>query len=115
MYKDVGMPHALLDLQGLTKCAPGPVLASNGGVKRDLLTGEDLLDDACGRFEQISEGILSPSEFDAAVYNLVNFLTYIAEPMAQQRQHIGKLVLFFLALLLVFVYLLNREYWKGIH
>ena len=115
VYKDVGMPHALLDLQGLTKCAPGPVLASNGGVKRDLLTGEDLLDDACGRFEQISEGILSPSEFDDAVYNLVNFLTYIAEPMAQQRQHIGKLVLFFLALLLVFVYLLNREYWKGIH
>ncbi len=115
VYKDVGMPHALLDLQGLTKCAPGPVLASNGGVKRDLLTGEDLLDDACGRFEQISEGSLSPSEFDDAVYNLVNFLTYIAEPMAEQRQHIGKLVLFFLALLLVFVYLLNREYWKGIH
>ncbi len=115
VYKDVGMPHALLDLQGLTECAPGPVLASNGGVKRDLLTGEDLLDDACGRFEQISDGILSPSEFDDAVYNLVNFLTYIAEPMAQQRQHIGKLVLFFLALLLVFVYLLNREYWKGIH
>jgi len=45
----------------------------------------------------------------------VNFLTYIAEPMAQQRKHIGRLVLMFLALMLVFVVLLNREYWKGIH
>jgi len=35
--------------------------------------------------------------------------------MAEQRKHIGKMVLLFLLLLLVPVVLLNREYWKGIH
>ena len=115
VYKDVGMPHALLDLQGLTECAPGPMMADNGGIKRDLKSGEDILGDPCGRFAQVTDGALTASEYDAAVFDLVNFLTYIAEPMAQQRKHIGRLVLMFLALMFVFVVLLNREYWKGIH
>jgi ubiquinol-cytochrome c reductase cytochrome b subunit len=115
VYKDVGMPHALLDLQGLQECAPGSVIAANGGVKRDLLTGEDLLEDPCGRFSTVSAGSMDQAEYDQAVYDLVNFMTYVAEPMAEQRKHIGKLVLLFLLLLLVPVVLLNREYWKGIH
>ena len=115
VYKDVGMPHALLDLQGLTECIPGSSLATNGGIKRDLLTGEDVLDNPCGGYEIIKAGSLSPEEYDAAVFDLVNFLTYVAEPMAEQRKHIGKMVLLFLLLLMVPVILLNREYWKGIH
>ncbi|MDG1474748.1 MAG: cytochrome b N-terminal domain-containing protein, partial [Porticoccaceae bacterium] len=82
VYKDVGMPHALLDLQGLPECQPGPVTTAYGGIKRDLLTGEDMLDDPCGRFEINQPGTLSPEDFDLAVYDLVNFMTYIAEPMA---------------------------------
>jgi ubiquinol-cytochrome c reductase cytochrome b subunit len=109
------MPHALLDLQGLPECAPGQVLASNGGIKRDLKTGEDILDNPCGNFNIRKAGTMTPEEYDVAVYDLVNFLTYIAEPMAEQRKHIGKLVLLFLLLLLVPTVLLNREYWKGIH
>ncbi|MDE0876730.1 MAG: cytochrome b N-terminal domain-containing protein [Porticoccaceae bacterium] len=115
VYKDVGMPHALLDLQGLAECIPGSSLATNGGIKRDLLTGEDVLDNPCGGYEIIKAGILAPEEYDAAVFDLVNFLTYVAEPMAEQRKHIGKMVLLFLLLLMVPVMLLNREYWKGIH
>jgi ubiquinol-cytochrome c reductase cytochrome b subunit len=115
VFQDVGMPHALLDLQGLQECAPGSVIAANGGVKRDLLTGEDLLEDPCGRFSTVSAGSMDQAEYDQAVYDLVNFMTYVAEPMAEQRKHIGKLVLLFLLLLLVPVVLLNREYWKGIH
>jgi ubiquinol-cytochrome c reductase cytochrome b subunit len=115
VFKDVGMPHALLDLQGLPECAPGPVLAANGGIKRDVLTGEDILDDPCGRFNITVPGTLSAEEYDVAVYDLVNFLEYVAEPMAEERKHIGRMVLLFLLLLLVFVVLLNREYWKGIH
>ena len=115
VYKDVGMPHALLDLQGLPECIPGSSLATNGGIKRDLLTGEDVLDNPCGGYEINKAGSLSPEEYDAAVFDLVNFLTYVAEPMAEQRKHIGKMVLLFLLLLMVPVMLLNREYWKGIH
>jgi ubiquinol-cytochrome c reductase cytochrome b subunit len=115
VYKDVGMPHALLDLQGLPECAPGPVLAANGGIKRDLMTGEDILDDPCGNYNITKAGTMNEEEYKAAVYDLVNFLTYVAEPMAEERKHIGRLVLLFLLLLLVPTVLLNREYWKGIH
>jgi ubiquinol-cytochrome c reductase cytochrome b subunit len=115
VFKDVGMPHAMLELQGLQDCAPGPVLAENGGIKRDPLTSEEVLDDPCGRYKIIQQGSMTPEEFDAAIYDLVNFLAYVAEPMADKRKEIGIYVLLFLAFLFIWVWLLNREFWKGIH
>tara|TARA_R110000851_G_scaffold181511_2_gene329674 strand:+ start:154050 stop:156083 length:2034 start_codon:yes stop_codon:yes gene_type:complete len=115
VFKDVGMPHALLDLQGLQECAPGPVVAANGGVKRDPLTREEILEDNCGRYTLVQEGVLSPEEYDQAAYDLVNFLAYTAEPMVEDRKRIGTYVLLFLAFLFIWVWLLNREYWKEIH
>ena len=122
VFKDVGMPHVLLELQGVTECAPGPAYASNGGVKRDELTGEEVLfaDDGsalnpCGRLEVVEEGAMTPEEFDVAVYDLVNFLAYVAEPMVEDRKRIGIYVLLFITLFFVFAYLLNREYWKDVH
>ena len=115
VFKDVGMPHVLLELQGMQECAMGPVMAHNGGVKRDPLTGEDILEDPCGRFSIGKAGLMTPEEFDGAVYDLVNFLAYMAEPMAADRQRIGIYVLLFIALFFVFAWLLNREYWKDVH
>ena len=115
VFKDVGMPHVLLDLQGLQECAPGPVLASNGGIKRDIFTREEILENPCGRYNIVSDGSLSPEEFDTEIYDLVNFLAYIAEPMAEDRKRIGTYALLFLAFLFIWVWLLNREYWKDIH
>ncbi len=115
VFKDVGMPHALLDLQGLPGCVPGPVLAANGGIKVDPLTSEPILDDPCGNFELLTEGKLSPEQYDDAVYDLVNFLSYLANPVLKESRQTGVYVLLFLAFLLVWVSLLNREYWKDIH
>ena len=115
VFENVGMPHALLDLQGLQACAPGPSLAHNGGYRADPLTGEPILDDPCGSYKLIEEGELSPEEFDVAVYDLVNFMSYIANPVADKSRSIGYGVLLFLLILLVFVWLLNREYWKDVH
>jgi ubiquinol-cytochrome c reductase cytochrome b subunit len=115
VFKDVGMPHALLELQGMQECAPGPVLAHNGGVKRDPLTGVDILENPCGKFEITFAGEMTPQEFDGAVYDLVNFLAYVAEPMATDRHRIGIYALLFIALFTVFAWLLNREYWKDVH
>jgi ubiquinol-cytochrome c reductase cytochrome b subunit len=115
VFKDVGMPHVLLELQGLQECAPGPVVAENGGIKRDPLTGEDLLEDPCGRFTIAEPGTMSPDEFDGTVYDLVNFLAYSAEPMVTDRHRIGTYTLLFIALFTVFAWLLNREYWKDVH
>ena len=115
VFLDVGMPHALLELQGLAECAMGPVAAANGGVKRDPLTGEDILEEPCGRLEITQQGELSPEEFDNTVYDLVNFMAYVGEPAAMSRQRIGVYVLMFIALFFVFAWLLNREYWKDVH
>jgi ubiquinol-cytochrome c reductase cytochrome b subunit len=115
VFKDVGMPHVLLELQGLQECAPGPVKAHNGGIKRDPLTGEDILEDPCGRYTIPVAGKMTPEEFDGAVYDLVNFLAYEAEPMVADRHRIGIYTLLFIALFTVFAWLLNREYWKDVH
>jgi ubiquinol-cytochrome c reductase cytochrome b subunit len=113
--KDGAMPHALIELQGLPECAPGPVRAENGGVKRDPLTGQDILEDPCGRLEVKKAGAMNTEEFDVAVADLTNFLAYVAEPMALQRKRLGVYVLMFIAVFGVFTYLLNREYWKDVH
>ncbi len=110
VFPNVGMPHALLELQGLQGCAMG----SQGG-SRDPLTNESILDDPCGSFTLVEEGAMSPEEFDEAVYDLVNFLVYVGEPAALERQRIGVYVLLFIAVFFVFAWLLNREYWKDVH
>jgi ubiquinol-cytochrome c reductase cytochrome b subunit len=109
------MPHVLLELQGMQECAMGPVEAANGGIKRDPLTGQDILEDPCGRFTIAQPGKMTPEEFDGAVYDLVNFLAYTAEPMVADRHRIGTYTLLFIALFFVFAWLLNREYWKDVH
>jgi ubiquinol-cytochrome c reductase cytochrome b subunit len=113
VFPDVGMPHALLELQGMQKCVMG---SSNGAdAKLDPLSGDEMMDSPCGSYELVTEGSMTPQEFDVAMTDLVNFLDYMAEPMQLQRERTGIYVLLYLALFFVFAYLLNREYWKGIH
>jgi ubiquinol-cytochrome c reductase cytochrome b subunit len=115
VFKDVGMPHVLLELQGMPECAMGAVKAANGGVKRDPLTGENILEEPCGQLTVAEAGILSPDEFDTAIYDLVNFLAYTADPVATERHRMGVFVLLFITLFFVLACLLNREYWKDVH
>lgn len=117
VFKDVGMPHVLLDLQGEQNCRPAIAHAANGGVKRDS-NGEPIEDDshgACGRVVAGErEGSLDPEQYQAAMYDLVNFMAYMAEPVAAKRERMGVNVLLFIAVFFVFTYLLNREYWKDV-
>ncbi|GAB3372020.1 ubiquinol-cytochrome c reductase [Spongiibacter taiwanensis] len=122
VFKDVGMPHVLAELQGVPVCAPGPVHAENGGILRDPLTGEDVLYgkdgkalNPCGSFDYQPAGSLSPEEYDKVIYDLVNFLEYMGEPVQAKRQRIGIYVLAFIVLFFIFAFLLNREYWKDVH
>lgn len=118
VFPDVGMPHMLHELQGEQVCKPGWALAPNGGIRRDPVTNENLEDPhlPCGRVEHVSgTGQLSPAEFDGTVGDLVSFLEYVGEPIQLERQRLGIFVLLFLALFLVFAWLLNREYWKDVH
>jgi ubiquinol-cytochrome c reductase cytochrome b subunit len=60
-------------------------------------------------------GSMTEAEFDKLAYDLVNFLVYLGEPARLHRETIGGYVLFFLAFLFVFAFMLNREYWKDVH
>jgi len=115
VFHNVGMPHVLIGPQGLLECGPGPKLAPGGGVLRDNL-GNPEIDEHCGALSEGEiKGSMSAEEFDLAMYDLVNFLEYMGEPAALKRERMGIFVLLFLSVLFVFTYLLNREYWKGIH
>lgn len=114
VFANVGMPHVLLELQGLPECASGDKLDSHGHVVRNDL-GEALTSE-CGSLKVgKTKGRMSPEEFDTAIYDLVNFLAYMSEPVASTRTRIGMFVFLFLGVLFVFTWLLNREYWKDIH
>ncbi|MGA0806692.1 MAG: cytochrome c1 [Pseudohongiellaceae bacterium] len=93
VFQNVGMPNVLGGLQGDQLCE-----------------GEH-----CELAHVEGTGALSEAEFDKVVTDLVNFLTYLGEPARLHRETIGTYVLFFLAFLFVFVFMLNREYWKDIH
>ena len=58
---------------------------------------------------------MSTEEYDEAIYDLVNFLAYTADPVAEDRRRIGTYVLLFITLFFVLAWLLNREYWKDVH
>ena len=127
VYENVGMPHVLLELQGIQEkvCKEVPQIAENGGEMMDALSQNYFTEEVCGMDLvdrgysplQVVEGTgsLSPEEYEQLAYDLTNFLTYIAEPMAEQRKHIGRWVLLFLLLLLVPSTLLAREYSKVMH
>lgn len=55
-----------------------------------------------------------PEEFRESVGDLVNFMAYMAEPTRLEREHIGVFVLIFLGILMIPVWLLNKEYWKDV-
>ena len=94
VFANVGMPNVLIGLQGVVD--------------------EECADDHCELVLEEGTGSLSPEEFDKTIYDLVNFLTYVGEPYALERQRIGVYVLLFLVILFGFAYLLNREYWKDV-
>ncbi len=114
VFPNVGMPHVLIGPQGLLECGAGPKLNHHGALRNAV--GEIEVDEHCGSLKEGNvKGSMSAEEFDQAVYDLVNFLEYVAEPIAVKRQSIGLYVLGFLVILFIFVYFLNREFWRDIH
>jgi cytochrome c1 len=119
VFPNVGMPHVLADLQGVQRegCLQVPKVASNGGEQRDpLVPGKVVTQEECGLlYVEEASGAYSPEEYDAAMYDLTNFLYYVGDPSRMDRHRIGIFVLLFLIILGGCTYLLNREIWKGIH
>lgn len=60
------------------------------------------------------EADLKPEEYKQAVGDLVNFMSYMGDPVKSERENLGVWVLFFLFILLIPVWFLNKEYWKDV-
>ncbi len=104
VFPDVGMPHVLWELEGLKK----PVYKTEKGAdghETHTITG----------YETVVPGKLSAEEYDVAVRDLVNFLSYLGEPVQLERKRLGLWVMLFLGILFVLAYLMKKEYWKDIH
>lgn len=103
IFKDVGMPNVLWELQGTQ------VLEQPHGDNQD---GEH---EASPKLKISQPGKMSEAEFDKLALDLTNFLSYVGEPAQLSRYTIGIMVLLFLLVLWGFAFLLSREYWKDIH
>ncbi len=101
-YPNVGMPHALWELQGEQVMKATQVRADGymASVEKPVLA---------------KPGKLSALEYDQAVGDLVNYLVYMGEPAAKSRKTIGLIVLGFLFLLIPLVYALKVNFWKDVH
>ncbi len=99
VFKDVGMPHVLGNLQGWYALEHGEGETAHGEPKLKL----------------VKPGKLSVGEYDQVVRDLTGFLTYVSEPAQLSRKTIGILVLLFLVLFFAVAYALEKEYWKDIH
>ena len=101
-FPNVGMPHALWQLQGIQTIKSE--IEERDGHKSEHRT-----------LVLATPGSLSALEYDNVTRDLVNFLSYMAEPKRNKRSQIGILVLLFLLLLLAPAWLLKKEYWKDVH
>ena len=109
VFDKVGMPHVMVDMQGL--CAVEPSIGVNASV--EPLSGNVNNAGVCP--EYATEGSMSGAEFEQAMWDLTNFMSYMGDPVKVERERLGVFVLIFVAIFFVFAYLLNREYWKDVH
>ncbi|REL28091.1 cytochrome c1 [Thalassotalea euphylliae] len=91
VFKDVGMPHVLQNLQGIRTMDENGVLSAPVG------------------------GTMTEAEYDAFARDLTNFLEYVGEPNKLERKELGKWVIGFLFILFILSYFLKKEYWRDVH
>ena len=99
VFPHVAMPHVLYEWQGDQRAL----------FKKDAHGVE-----VFAGFELERPGTKSKDKYDADMRDLTNFMVYLGEPAKLVRYKIGIYVLIFLAVFLVFAYLLKKEYWKDI-
>ena len=117
VYPGTAMPNVLIGLQGNQKlvCKDVPVLAKNGGEKRDD-SGNAITKEKCGYLKvEEGSGELTKEEFNTLIYDLTNFLVYVGEPAKATRERMGWYVIFYFLIFTALSALLYREYHKDYH
>ncbi|WP_456408089.1 cytochrome c1 [Thiolapillus sp.] len=100
VFPNVGMPHVLMELQGVQEAT---IETDEHGNKH--VTGLKL----------VKPGRMSAEEYDGMARDLATFMTHVAEPMKLERQRLGIWVMLFLLVFFVVSILLKKEFWKDVH
>ena len=101
-FPNVGMPHALWELQG--KREPNYVTVDSHGHETHVAQG----------WKQLTPGTLTPEQYDEAVGDLVSYMSWMAEPAKNTRFRVGFGVMLFLLFMTIFAWRLNAAYWKDV-
>jgi ubiquinol-cytochrome c reductase cytochrome c1 subunit len=102
-FPNVGMPHVLWQLQGIRDGSTETVKDAHGHEHKEL------------KLTAAQGGTQSAQEYDRTVADLVNFLSWMAEPVQFERKRIGYFVLMALGVLMLMTYLLKSAFWKDVH
>ena len=103
LFPNVAMPHVLWEYQGAQALQVTERMDPNTGDTK--VTSKLVLE---------RPGKLSRIEYDQYTADLVNYLSWMAEPAQTTRKQIGILVLFFLAGFAILMLMLKNEYWKDV-
>jgi len=101
-FPNVGMPHVLWELQGQRVPEYTPV--QQHGHEVEVFKG----------WKQVTPGTMSPAEYDAAMGDLVGYLSWMADPAKATRVRVGVWVLLFLLVFTFFAWRLSAAYWKDV-
>ena len=129
VYENSSMPHVLWELSGQHQVevrefnshreASAALLQAKSVARVDETSakgkdGKEVTRWVLKTVQPGTAGTLTPPEYDRLVADLVNYMTYMAEPARLERTQIGIYVLLLLGILFVFAYLLKQEYWKDV-
>lgn len=101
-FYNVAMPDVFADLQGLQ--VPVKKEGYRFGKRTKIAVG----------VKPVTQGSMTPQQFDNMARDMVTFLYYIAHPHQQERHAMGGWVLALLAALTVLSYLLYKAYWRRV-
>ena len=106
VFKNVGMPHVLWELQGERAAKFEEKEDPHDASKKEhVFVG----------FEQLTPGKLQSQAYDDNMADLVAFMSWMSEPAQLERKRLGVIVLLFLAVFTILAWRLNKAYWKSIH
>jgi ubiquinol-cytochrome c reductase cytochrome c1 subunit len=129
VFPNVGMPHALWQLQGMRGAIIEEIRRAGNGFERVVVTldaqgrrteavtkleGTHWHEGTSIRLPQPEGGQLSRALFDDQVGDLVAYITYMSDPSRLARVRLGVWVLMFLAFFTFVTWWLNRIYWKDV-
>ena len=102
LFPNVGMPHALWQLQGQRSAVFEE--KENHGQTTHVFK----------EYKTISPGTMTADQYDQAIGDLVGYLQWMGEPAQATRTRLGVWVLAFLALFTFMAWRLNTAYWKDV-